>query len=268
LEKIPSFEVLVVRSATKVTKDVISAGKNLKIVARAGMGLDNVDVGAAKENGITVLNAPEAPTVAVAELVLGMMLAWVRHIPKADSTMKGGLWEKSKLKGSELRGKTLGVVGIGRIGQAVAHRARAFGMKILVYDVVQNEEFLKAVEGEFVGLDDLLKRSDFVTLHIPLTPETKHMMGKEKLELMKPTAVLVNTSRGAVVDETALIEFLREGRIAGACIDVYEREPPGDTPLSKLPNAILTPHIGASTEEAQRKAALIVAEKIKKSLSK
>ena len=268
MKSIKGQDVLVVRSATKVTREVIEAGENLKVIARAGMGLDNIDVRAAEERGIKVVNAPEAPSVAVAELVFGLILGWVRHIPQADLSMKQEKWEKSKLMGSELRGKTLGIVGTGRIGGEVAVRAKAFGMNLLAHDIVQNEELVKQTGARYVDMETLLRESDFVTLHVPLTEQTERMIGKRELELMKPTAVLINTARGEVVDEQALAEVLRSGRIAGACLDVYTREPLGDSPLLGLPNVVLTPHLGASTEETQREAALIVAGKIKKALGR
>jgi D-3-phosphoglycerate dehydrogenase len=263
LERVKDFDVLVVRSATKVTADVIAAGKKLRVVARAGIGLDNIDVEAAKARNIKVINAPEAPTVAVAELVIGHMLSFARRIPRGDASTKQGRWEKKELMGTELRGKTLGIIGTGHIGQAVGHRAKSFQMKLLLCDVVQNREFAEQTGGEYVDMDALLRESDYITLHVPLLPGTKQMIGKRELELMKPTAVLVNTSRGKIIDEKALIEALQNKRIAGACLDVYEIEPPVDSPLFKLSNVILTPHVGASTVEAQRDAAVIVAKKIK-----
>lgn len=265
-ERLGGCEVLVVRSATKVTKEVIDAGKQLRVIARAGVGLDNIDVKVAEARGIKVLNASEAPTVAVAELVLAHMLAWARHLPRADSSMKAGKWEKEQLMGSELRGKTLGIIGTGRIGREVSYKAKALSMNLLAYDTRQSHEFAEQTGAKYVDLDTLFRESDFVTLHVPLMPETKHMVGKRELELMKPTAVLINTSRGGVVDEGALAEAMRMGKIAGACLDVYEREPPRDSPLLKLPNVVLTPHLGASTREAQRDAAIIISKKIKEVL--
>jgi len=268
LEEIKGYDVLVVRSATKVTKDTIEAGRKLKIIARAGAGLDNIDVQAVSARGIELINAPEAPTIAVAELVIGLMLSWARQLPRADAGTKQGRWEKTQLMGSELRGKTLGIIGTGRIGRAVGYRAKAFLMNLLAFDIGRSAEFAERTGARYVDLDTLLRESDFVTLHVPLLPETHHMIGRRELGLMKPTAVLINTSRGEVVDEAALADALQRGKIAGACLDVYEREPPKDSPLIKLPNVILTPHIGASTIEAQREAAVLVAEKIKVALSK
>lgn len=263
MAKVSDCDVLVVRSATKVTADVIAAGRKLKIVARAGVGLDNIDVEAAKARNIKVVNAPEAPTIAVAELTIGLMLSFARKIPRADVGTKQGRWEKKELMGTELRDKTIGIIGTGHIGQAVGYRAKAFQMRLLFYDVVQNQEFAEQTGGKYVDLDTLLRESDYITLHVPLLPSTRQMIGKREFELMKPTAVLINTSRGKIVDEKALIEALEKGRIAGACLDVYENEPLVDSPLFKLPNVVLTPHIGASTVEAQRDAAIIVAKKIK-----
>jgi D-3-phosphoglycerate dehydrogenase len=265
LKEVADADILVVRSATKVTREVIEAGKKLKIIARAGVGLDNIDRGAAEERGIKVLNAPESVSVAVAELVLGLMLSWCRKIPAADASMKQGRWEKTKFMGTELRGKTLGIVGTGRIGLEVAKRARTFGMELLGYDIVQNSQFT-ALGGKYVDFETLLKNSDFISLHVPLTEQTKDLIGEKELRMMKKTAVLINTARGAVVNEEALVKALQEGWIAGACLDVYWREPLGDHPLTKLPNVILTPHLGASTEEAQREAALVIAEKIRREL--
>lgn len=264
LERVKDADVLVVRSATKVTREVIEAGEKLKIIARAGVGLDNIDVAAAKEKGIQVVNAPEAPSVAVAELVIGLMLAFVRHIPAADASMKSGRWEKKAMMGRELRGKTLGIIGTGSIGKEVARRAKAFKMNLLFYDIVEDREFAEEIGGKYVGLEELLRNSDFVSIHVPLTEETRKMIGEKELSLMKPHAVLINTSRGAVVDEKALAEALKAGKIGGACLDVFEKEPPTGSPILECPNTILTPHIGASTVEAQREAALIIAEKIRK----
>ncbi len=263
VKKIEGFDAIVVRSATKVTKEIIAAGKNLKFIARAGVGLDNVDAAAAKDRGITVFNAPEAPSVAVAELVLSLMLAFSRKIPQADLSVKSGKWEKKLFMGNELRGKTLGVVGTGRIGQAAAERAKGFEMKILLYDVVKNEDFARRIGAQYVSLENVLRESDFITIHVPLIPQTERMIGKKEIAMMKPNAVLVNTSRGKILDETALVEALENKRIGGACLDVFENEPPAGSPLLKLQNVVLAPHIGASTSESQRDAAVVIANKIK-----
>lgn len=267
LQRVKDYEVLVVRSATKVTKEVIEAGKKLRIIGRAGAGLDNVDAEAAKARGIKILNTPEAPTEAVAELVIGLMLSWARRLPQADSSMRQGKWLKSELMGTELRGKTLGIIGTGRIGQTVGIRASAFEMRIIAQDCVRYSEFVERTSCEYADLDMVLKESDYLTIHLPLMADTRHMIGRAQLGLMKPTAVLINTSRGEIVDEEALVEALKGGKIAGACLDVYSREPPVDSPLLKLPNVILTPHIGASTHEAQREAAILISEKIKEAIA-
>ena len=260
--EIGDCEVLIVRSSTRVTRRVIEAGKKLKMIARAGVGIDNIDVKAAEERGIKVVYAPEASKTAVAELVLGLMLCWARKIPQAYRELKEGRWEKEKFVGTELKGKTLGVVGVGRIGGEVALKALAFGMRVLGYDLVRREEMER--EGvKYVDLPTLLRESDFVTLHTPLTPQTERMIGERELSLMKPTAVLVNTSRGRIVDERALLKALREGRIAGACLDVFEEEPTKNLELLSLPQVIPTPHLGASTIESQRNISLILAEKIR-----
>lgn len=266
IDCIANYDVLIVRSATKVTREVIEAGDKLKLIVRAGVGMDNIDLKAAKARNVKVLNTPEAPTVSVAELVLGLMLTWARRISQADASMKRGKWEKSKLAGTELRGKTLGIIGTGRVGRAVAYRARAFEMKLLAYDVEMNHEFAKKAGVQYVDLETLLQESDYVTLHVPLMPQTEYMIGEREFGLMKPTAVLVNTARGEIVDEAALTKALKEKKIAGACLDVYEREPPEGSPLLELPNVILTPHLGASSKEAQREAAVLAAKKIKEEL--
>ena len=269
LERVKGCDVLVVRSATKVTKEVIDAGKKLKVIARAGAGVDNIDVVAAEAKGIKVISSPEACTVAVVELALGLMLSLARRIPQADASMKLGRWEKAGLMGSELRGKVLGIVGTGRIGRAVGYKAKAFLMELLAHDIAPSDEFTERTGCRYVDLDTLLRESDFVTLHVALTPKTRHMIGARELRLMKPTAFLINTSRGEVVDEGALVEALRDGRIAGAALDVYGREPlPVDSPLLKLKDVVLLPHIGASTAEAQREAGIAIAQKLREELSK
>jgi len=260
---VSKYDVLVVRSRTKVTREVLDAGVRLKIVARAGSGTDNIDVKAAEERGVKVLNTPEASAFAVAELTIGLLLSLARRIPSADRLMKEGKWAKKEFCGWELRGKVLGVVGLGNIGEKVAKIAKALGMKILITKrTPPPSELLKELEAEFVPLQDLLKRSDVVTLHIPLTPKTYHFIGEKEIELMKDGAFLINTSRGAVVDEKALLRALQSGKLGGAALDVYKVEPPEDYTLMKLPNVVCTPHIGAQTAEAQKAAATLIAEKI------
>lgn len=263
IKKIPKFDAMVVRSATQMGKDVLEAAENLKLIVRAGVGLDNIDLDFAKKMGIKVKNTPEASTNAVAELTMTFMLSWVRKILKADRSLREGKWIKSQLLGTELRNKTLGIVGVGRIGLEVARKAKAFDMNLLGYDIRKREKF-KELGGKYVKLEKLLKKSDFVTLHVPLTPDTKHMIDSAEIDLMKNSAVLINTARGSVVNEEVLIEALREKKIAGACLDNYEEDPLEDGRLVGLQNNILTPHVGASTEEAQRGVSLLAAEKVKK----
>lgn len=265
IKKIPEFDAIIVRSATKVGKGELDAAENLKIIVRAGVGLDNIDLDAAEEKDIKVENTPEAPTTAVAELTIGLMLAWARKIPEADKAMKEGKWIKSELAGTELKDKTLGIIGTGRIGREVAQRAKTLGMNLLGYDVEKSDKF-KEMSGEYVELEELLQNSDYVTLHVPLIPPTEHMIGEKELDLMKSTAVLVNAARGPIVDEEALIKALENEKIAGACIDVYEHDSPEESSLTQLDNVILTPHLGASTKEAQRTAGILAAEKIRENL--
>lgn len=266
-EIISEYDGLIVRSATKVTREVIEAGENLKAIGRAGIGLDNIDTEAAKERGIKVLNTPGATTISVAELTLGHMLALARHIPQGTASLKAGKWEKKRLIGTELYGKTLGIIGLGRIGREVAKRASAFGMDLVAYDPYVREGDVRNLGLKLLPLEDLLQHSDYITIHVPLTPETKHMLGKREFELMKPGVRLINCSRGGVVDEQALYEALVSGKVAGAALDVFEEEPPEDNPLLKLDNVIATPHLGASAEEGQLRAGIEVAEKMIAALS-
>ncbi|TDA33278.1 MAG: hypothetical protein DSO03_00665 [Hadesarchaea archaeon] len=260
--EIGDYEVLIVRSATKVTRKVIEAGKKLKIVARAGVGIDNIDLKAAEEKGVRVIYAPEASKTAVAELVMGLMLCWARKIPQAYREMKEGKWDREKFIGTELKGKTLGVIGVGRIGGEVALKALAFGMRVLGYDLVRREEMERAGV-QYVDLPTLLREADFVSIHVPLNPQTERMIGERELSLMKPTAVLINTSRGKIVDEGALVRALKERKIAGACLDVFEEEPTKNLELLSLEQVIPTPHLGASTVESQRNIALILSQKLR-----
>ena len=270
LRKVVSeYDALIVRSRTKVTREIIEAGKRLKIIGRAGVGLDNIDTENAEKRGITVLNTPEAPAEAVAELTMGLILSLARKIPLADRTMKEGRWIKKKLIGWQLRGKTLGTIGLGNVGLKVARLARAFGMNILITKrTPPASELLMELDGEFIPLKEMLRRSDIVTIHVPLTPQTHHMIGEEEIRLMKKGAYLINTSRGAIVDEKALLEALQSGKLAGAALDVYEEEPPKDLTLIRTPNVICTAHIGAQTVEAQEAAATLIAEKMIDSLKK
>jgi D-3-phosphoglycerate dehydrogenase len=264
LEKVISdYDVIVVRSRTKVAKQLIEKGNQLKVIGRAGAGVDNIDLEAAKKQGITVLNTPEAPADSVAELTVGLMLALARNISYADHSMKEGEWIKKELEGSLLNGKTLGLIGLGNIGTKVAKIAKAFGMKILITKrTPPSRELLELLEAEFVPLDELLKRSNIVSVHVPLTEQTTRMIEQKELNLMKKGAFLINTSRGGIVDEEALLKALKSGRLGGAGIDVYQVEPPINLELLRLPIVVCTPHIGAQTKEAQKLASVLLAEKI------
>lgn len=263
LSTIPDYDAVIVRSRTKITREVITASKRLKAVGRAGGGLDNIDLKAAEETGVKVYNTPDALTNAVAELVIGLMLSLSRGICVGDSGLKKGEWLKSSLLGQELKGKLLGVIGMGRIGRRVAEIAYTFRMKILYYDIIEiPRDVIERLNLQFTELDDLLAKSNFITLNIPLTPDTKHYIGKERLAKMKKTAYLINASRGAVIEEKALLEALRNESLGGAALDVYEVEPPGRSELVSLPNVICTPHIGAQTVESQEIAATGISEKI------
>jgi D-3-phosphoglycerate dehydrogenase len=255
---------LIVRSKPVVTRRVIEAADQLLVIARAGVGVDNIDVEAARERGIEVINSPEATVTSVAELAVGLMLAVARKIAFSDRKMRAGEWVKNYAEGTELSGKVLGVIGAGRIGSIVARICRfGFNMQILYYDPVKNPKLEEEAGAKYATLEEVLKTADIVTIHVPLTPETKHLINEEKLKLTKKTAILINTSRGAVVDTNALVKALREGWIAGAGLDVYEEEPlPPGHPLTTLDNVVLTPHIGASTHEAQARAGVLIAEKV------
>ena len=262
-EKIGNFEVVVVRSRTKMTRELISKADKCKIIARVGIGLDNIDQEAAKEKNIRVINAVEGAITAVAELVIGLMISMAREIPRADREIRNGNWIKKELMGSELKGKYLGIVGLGNIGKRLGRLARALNMNIIGYDVVPiDDEFSKEVGLMKADLDTLLSSADYVSFHVPLLDSTHHMINAEKLKMMKNTARIINTSRGGVIDEEALYNSLKDGSLAGAALDVFEVEPATENKLITLPNFIATPHIGAQTKEAQLLAANIIAEKI------
>ena len=262
-EKIGNFEVVIVRSRTKLTKDLIEKAEKCQIIARVGVGLDNIDQVTAKEKNIRVINAVEGAMNAVAELVLGLMLSLAREIPRADREVRNGNWIKKELMGTELRGKYLGIVGLGNIGKRLGRLARALNMNIIGYDVVPiDEEFSKEVGLMKADLGTLLASADYVSLHVPLLDSTKHLINAEKMSTMKSTARIINTSRGGVIDEDALYEFLKDEKLAGAALDVFEIEPATSNRLASLPNFISTPHMGAQTKEAQSLAANVIAEKI------
>ena len=262
-EKIGNFNVVVVRGRTKLVKELIEKADNCQIIARVGVGLDNIDEDAAKVKNIRVINAVEGAITAVAELVVGLMLSMAREIPRADREIRNGNWIKKEMMGSELKGKYLGIIGLGNIGKRLGRLARALNMNIIGYDIVPiNEEFSKEVGLMKADLDTLLASSDYVSLHVPLLDSTKHMINAEKLRLMKKTAHIVNTSRGGVIDEDALYNALKDGNLESAALDVFEVEPATGNKLVNLPNFIATPHIGAQTKEAQSLAANVIAEKI------
>ncbi len=258
-----NYDVIVVRSSTKITKPVIDVAPRAKIIARVGIGLDNIDTQYAESKGIRVINAAEAAMNAVSELVIGHMIALARSIPKADSALKGGRWLKKELMGIELKGKYLGIIGVGNIGRNVGRLAKGLRMNLLGYDIYPiGSDYVREVGMITTDLNTILASSDFITCHIPVTEDTKHLINSERLALMKPSAFLINTSRGEVIDEEALLTALSTGKIAGAALDVFEVEPPTNKKLLELPNVILTPHIAAQTREAQELASIVIAEKI------
>jgi D-3-phosphoglycerate dehydrogenase len=261
-EVIADYDALVVRSETRVDAGLIEAATRLRVIGRAGAGVDNIDVDAATRRGILVLNAPSGNTVAAAEHTMAMMLALARHVPQADQAVKAGRWERSRFVGTELKDKVLGLVGLGNIGSEVARRAQAFGMQVIAADRVVSEDRAAQLRVKLHSLEDVLSQADFLSLHVPLTPETRHLIDVRALARVKPTCRLLNVARGGVVDESALFDALSEGRLAGAALDVFEREPPGENPLLRLPQVISTPHLGASTEEAQITVAVDVADQI------
>jgi len=262
-EKIGTFEVVVVRSRTKMTRELVEKADKCQIIARVGVGLDNIDQDVAKEKNIRVINAVEGAITAVSELVIGLMLSMAREIPRADREIRNGNWIKKELMGSELKGKYLGIVGLGNIGKRLGRLARALNMNIIGYDVVPiDDEFSKEVGLMKADLDTLLSSADYVSFHVPLLDSTRHMINAEKLNMMKKTARIINTARGGVIDEEALYNSLKEGNLAGAALDVFEVEPATGNKLITLPNFIATPHMGAQTKEAQLLAANIIAEKI------
>jgi len=262
-EKISNYDIIIVRSRTKLTKELIDNATKCKIIARVGVGLDNIDEAAAKARNIRVINAVEGAMTAVAELVLGLMLALARQIPFADREIRNGKWLKKELMGTELKGKYLGIVGLGNIGKRLGRLAKGLNMNLIGYDVIPiDEAFSKEVGLMKADLGTLLSSSDYVSLHVPLLDSTYHLINAEKLATMKKTAKIINTSRGGVIDEEALYDALKKGNLGGAALDVFETEPAIGNKLAILPNVICTPHIGAQTKEAQSLAANIIAEKI------
>lgn len=259
---IKDYDALIVRSGTKVTKDIIEAADKLKIIGRAGVGLDNVDVEAASKRGIIVMNAPGGNTISTAEHTMSMILALSRNIPQADSSVKQNRWERKRFMGVELYGKRLGIIGLGRVGTEVAKRALSFGMKISAYDPYLSVEKAKQLQIELLDLKELLKQADYISVHTPLTDDTKHFLSDREFKLMKKGVRVINCARGGIVDEEALARALKEGKVEGVALDVFETEPPQDSPLLKFDNVIVTPHLGASTEEAQINVAIDIARQV------
>ncbi len=266
LETIPEFHALVVRSRTRVTREVLERGRLLRVVGRSGVGLDNIDVDAARERGVEIVYAPGASAVSVAELTIGLVICLSRRIHDADRSTRAGLWERTRLVGSELSGKSLGILGLGNIGREVARRAAPFGMRILFHDPLRPRDAHLVPEAKEVPLTTLLASSDIVTVHVPLREETRHLLDAAAMGRMKRGAFLVNTSRGGIVDEGALLAALRSGHVGGAALDVFESEPPKGDALLDEPNVIATPHIGASTREAQERVGREVARAVIRAL--
>jgi len=261
-DRIPPYEALVVRSETRVSAEIIESGTHLKVIGRAGAGVDNIDVPSATRAGILVVNAPSGNTIAAAEHTMAMMLALSRHLPQADQAVKAGRWERSRFLGTELRDKVLGIVGLGNIGVEVARRAQAFGMRVVAADPVVSRDRADQLGVRLLSFEDLMAESDFMTLHVPLTAATRHLVNAKTLAASKPGLRLLNVARGGIVDEAALFEAINAGRVAGAALDVFEKEPPGENPLFELSQVITTPHLGASTEEAQISVAIEIADQI------
>lgn len=259
---IASYDALIVRSRTKVTADLLAQASKLKVIGRAGVGVDNIDLAAASARHITVVNAPQSTTIAVAEHTIAMMVALARNLTQADASMKNGQWLKSQLMGSELYGKTFGLIGVGNIGTQVARRAAAFGMTVLGYDPYLNDEQIQKRGAQPVSLNTLFAQSDFISVHVPLNPETRNMLDGQAFSAMKRGVRIICTARGGVIDETALLQAIEAGQVAGAALDVFAVEPPGLTALVAHPKIIATPHIAAQTIEAQGRAAIDIAEEI------
>ncbi len=262
VQAVSGYDALIVRGRTKVTAEVFDAAKKLKVVGRAGVGVDNIDLASAKKHGVTVVNAPVSTTVAVAELTFGLLLALAREFPRADAAMKKGDWLKKEFEGVELNGKTLGIIGYGRIGMEVGKRAVAFGMNVVAYDPLVQESEIKARGAEPVSIQDLYEWSDFISLHLPLDVQTRDLVGPMAFSEMKDGVRIVCAARGGIIDESALLAALNSGKVAGVALDVFANEPPGLTDLIKHPKVIATPHIGAQTVEAQARAAEDIANEV------
>ncbi|MBI4831485.1 MAG: phosphoglycerate dehydrogenase [Candidatus Lindowbacteria bacterium] len=266
LQAIGGYDALIVRSETRVTEEVIEAGKKLRVVGRAGVGIDNINVQAATKRGVIVLNAPGGNTISTAEHTLSMMLALARNIPQACASLRNRKWERKHFTGMEVYGKTLGIIGLGRIGSEVARRAHALGMKLLGYDPILTPERARSINVEPVDLDTLVSKSDFITVHVPLIEQTKNMLSTRQFDMMKPDVRIINCARGGIINEAALLEALKSGKVGGAALDVFEKEPPLESPLLDFDSVIVTPHLGASTEEAQVNVACEVADQVVRAL--
>lgn len=268
LKEVKDSDALIVRSGTKVTKNVIDAMQQMKVIGRAGTGLDNVDVEAAKAGGIEVMNTPCANSISAAEHTVAMMLSLCRHIHHAHISLEAGKWERSKFKGTELTGKTIGIIGLGNVGQNVAKMLKGFDVKILAHDPFAADEKFGEVNAEKTDLDNLVKNSDFITVHVKLTSETRNLLGEKQFAEAKDSVNIINTARGGVIDEKALYKALKSGKVAGAALDVFEKEPPEFREILNLENVVSTPHIGALTKEAQMRCGIQIAEKVVEKLKK
>lgn len=266
MERIPQYDALVIRSGTKVTRKVVESAANLKVIGRAGVGVDNIDMEAATERGIMVVNTPEGNTVSAAEHTIAMLLSLSRNIPQADHSLKSKKWERSQFMGVEVGNKTLGIIGLGRIGFEVARMAQGLGMRTIGYDPLISDERAKEMGVTSSSVDEILKTADYLSVHTHLTEETKHMISHEQFKKMKPGVRVINCARGGIIDEEALAKAIKEGIVAGAALDVFENEPPYDSDLLKMNNVIVTPHLGASTKEAQVNVAVMVADQVLKAL--
>lgn len=259
---IPDYEAIIIRSGSKITKEIIDAGKKLRVIGRAGVGVDNVDLDAATKRGIIVMNTPEGNTISTAEHTFSMIMALARNIPQAHGSMQAGEWKRQKFLGTELNGKVLGIVGFGRIGREVAKRALAFGMQVVVFDPFISQQTVSGLNAEVKKFDDVIKVADFITVHTPLTPETKYLFNSKSFAQCKKGVRIVNCARGGIIEEKALMDALQSGQVAGAALDVFEKEPPENNPLTKMPQVICTPHLGAATQEAQENVAVEVAYEV------
>jgi D-3-phosphoglycerate dehydrogenase len=268
IANIGAYDALIVRSGTRPDAEIIAAGQKLKVIGRAGIGVDNIDIPAATAQGVLVMNTPHANSVATAEQTLALLLAISRHTVQAHNHVAAGEWQRSAYVGTEIDGKTLGIIGFGYIGRLVAKRAQAFGMKIVAYDPYVAPELAAELDATLLSLDDLLAQADYITLHSVVTPETRNMINPVTVSKMKKGMVIINVARGKLIDETALLEGLQNGRIAAAALDVYQNEPPAGSPLIGMPNVIHTPHLGASTKEAQKRVAVEMVQQVVDALRK